>query len=438
LEVTDYQVRIIQRLFFKYSKQIVCTATTRAGKSLGGAIGIILASVHRPEKVRVVAPTQDHTKIIMGYVIQHIIDSELLQNALLFDVTGMGIERLRKEITKKKLTFKNGSEIMCISANLSTSGRSLVGWGGTLIFVDEGEQIPAEIMRTKIMRMLGDSPDSSIFIIGNPVVYGYMWEKSTDPKWYFMRIDWRQCVEAGRMTEEFVMDRKAEMNDNEFRIWYEALWPEEMEDQLFSEKALRNIVAPLTDEEIELLKTPPDRKKLGVDVARFGKDYSVVYLVHQYGLKKFLMESRFLSKKDTMKTVGLVVDWDRTEQVDLIGIDDIGVGGGVSDRLGEIDCLSEKVSHFIAGASPTKRKELYTNLKAQSFREYERQATKKLIRLVDPKNGYRLMEELRKMKFERTSSGKMKVIDPEDKSPDWADSSNIALWEGEVFSFAFA
>ncbi|RLG90658.1 MAG: hypothetical protein DRO16_01780 [Thermoprotei archaeon] len=42
-----------------------------------------------------------------------------------------------------------------------------------------------------------------------------------------------------------------------------------------------------------------------------------------------------------------------------------------------------------------------------------------------------LIEQLNKLKYEITSAGKIKIIDPEDKSPDFSDSLAYAVAEPE-------
>lgn len=449
LEVTDYQVKIIKRIFFKSPKRVVCTATTRAGKSLAVAIGVVLLAIFRDgEKIRLIAPTEEHTKIVMGYVIQHILDNSVFKSCLMMDTKGLGVERLKKVLTKQRMVLKNNSEIMTITANISAQGRSLVGWGGSVVIVDEAEIIESEIMRTKVMRMLGDSPDSSIFMIGNPVQYGFMYDKSTDPKWAFTQIGWQECVSEGRMTEEFIEERRAELTKNEFDIWYNARWPEELEDQLFTMQDLKNMIAPLTQNEIGLLSGEPDEKRLGCDIARFGNDFTVLYKNLRYGDKWFLSDFKVFGKNDLMKTVGNIIAFDGIDGFDSINVDDSGLGGGVSDRLREQEQTSNKVHAFIAGERPWKldRKltrseeednKIYLNKKAFFYRKFESLARKGLVRLVNPEEHHKLISELKKIKYEHKSDGKMKIIPPEDKSPDFADSACISFFEGFKFVVDF-
>ena len=435
LRITTYQSRIIFTIFWKEPKKTICTASTRAGKSLAVAIGCILLAVFRPEKIRIIAPTDEHTRIIMNYIIQHILDNDFCREALLFNTEGMGVEKIKKELTKQKLTFKNGSEIMTLSANIGADGRSLIGWGASAVICDEGENIPVEIMRTKVMRMLGDSPDSSIFIIGNPSAIGYMYEKSTDPDWSFMRVDWRECVKEGRLTQEFIDERKRELTELEFGIWYDARWPEEFEDQFFSHDELGNLFAPLADEERKLLEYEPDEKYLGVDVARLGFDLTVLTQVFKYGEKYFIVGIDSFEKKDLMDTVGRIVNLDKEENFGRINIDSIGLGAGVYDRLKEIEGAGEKAREFVAGQAPSREKEKYINKKAQQYSILKRMLKNCQIRNAC-ENAGKLHNEMKKIKFEFQSTGKMRIVDPEEKSPDFADSLVIAMSD-TGFRFAF-
>jgi phage terminase large subunit len=75
-----------------------------------------------------------------------------------------------------------------------------------------------------------------------------------------------------------------------------------------------------------------DRKTLGLDVARFGSDSTVLTALH--GLK-FVARKEYV-KKSTTEVTGEVIAWLRENgAVDVICIDVTGVGGGVVDNLND-------------------------------------------------------------------------------------------------------
>lgn len=73
-----------------------------------------------------------------------------------------------------------------------------------------------------------------------------------------------------------------------------------------------------------------DRKVIGVDVARFGADSTVMHFMH--GLR--VEQRRTFQKRDTVEIAGEVIALCRdVEHVDVIVVDGTGLGGGVVDNL---------------------------------------------------------------------------------------------------------
>lgn len=76
------------------------------------------------------------------------------------------------------------------------------------------------------------------------------------------------------------------------------------------------------------------KRVMGVDVARFGNDETVFSIIEQkdlYHWEQILLE-RF-KKKDTVWTSGYVMELEKKFHLDVSVVDDIGVGGGVTDNL---------------------------------------------------------------------------------------------------------
>ena len=299
LVITEYQVRIIQAIFFK-APRMLCIAPTRAGKSLAVALGALLLAAYKSgEKIRIVSFTERTTKIIMGYVIDYALDHELLYNNLMYDVKNLGVDRIKKEFSKSRIVYAHNSEIMTLTANVSGGGSSLVGWGATTLIVDEGEQMPEELVDTKIMRMLGDTPDASVFMISNPEHRGFMYRKHNHPGWELMVVSDEDCVKAGRFTQAYIDERKDSLTSRQYNIWYKPWWPDEDDDALFSSKAIGNMFADITPAEKTQLKGEPDAKHLGVDVARLGVDLTVFVETLYYGEKKYITDIYSFVKKRT-------------------------------------------------------------------------------------------------------------------------------------------
>lgn len=78
-------------------------------------------------------------------------------------------------------------------------------------------------------------------------------------------------------------------------------------------------------------------KVLGCDIARFGDDKTVFTILQRAdgGWKMIYLTS--IRGQDLMQTVGQIVELRRTYGVHYVVVDDCGLGGGVTDRLMELE-----------------------------------------------------------------------------------------------------
>ena len=158
-------------------------------------------------------------------------------------------------------------------------------------------------------------------------------------------------------------------------------------------------------------------KKLGVDVARFGDDRSVL-VIRQ--MEKVTRKEAY-SSMDTMQIAGHVLRLAKEENVKPpnVFIDVIGVGGGVYDRLKEQGWNATAVN---VSESP-EDKENYANLRAELYAH----SLKEWIKtgdLTEDDDWY----ELANIKYKFNSQGKLQIESKEDmkkrgvESPDVADA----------------
>ena len=119
------------------------------------AMAVLLRAITHPEKWAVVAPSHPKAMIIMRYIIDHCYDNEIFRSQLDMDETAK--DRLKREVSKTRLTFKGGGEIFVLSAdsrNKAQAGETLMGFGAANIILDESSLIDDDIY-AKIKRMLG-------------------------------------------------------------------------------------------------------------------------------------------------------------------------------------------------------------------------------------------------------------------------------------------
>lgn len=113
----------------------------------------------------------------------------------------------------------------------------------------------------------------------------------------------------------------------------------------------------------ELNDNPPIRKLLSIDVARYGDDKISFYAFENLGVTG----KQTHEKKSTMETVGLALVFAKKHGIEAFAVDEIGVGGGVADRLAELgyqvifvnaaerkdvrkDCFNRRAEIYLNGA----------------------------------------------------------------------------------------
>lgn len=169
------------------------------------------------------------------------------------------------------------------------------------------------------------------------------------------------------------------------------------------------------------------RKVLGVDVARYGEDKTVI--LYREGNKVTKVEKYV--KEDTMQTAGRVVNAIQTFKPEVTQIDVIGVGAGVFDRLKE---LGHTVEPFNSSEKPENEEALerFANVRAEAYWGLRERIINDEIDIPDDEE---LVGELANLKYKFTSSGKLQIESKEDmkkrgvKSPDIADALMIAFYD---------
>lgn len=156
-------------------------------------------------------------------------------------------------------------------------------------------------------------------------------------------------------------------------------------------------------------------KKMGVDVARFGDDRSVI-IIRQ--MEKILRKEVFYGL-DTMQIAGHALRVAKEEIVrpENIYVDTIGIGAGVYDRLKE---QGWNVSSVNVAESP-KDKENYINLRAELYAT----SVKEWVKTADiPKDDD--YYELANIKYKFNSQGKLQIESKEDMKKRGIDSPDVA------------
>ena len=171
-----------------------------------------------------------------------------------------------------------------------------------------------------------------------------------------------------------------------------------------------------------------DMRSIGIDVARTGEDSTVFTIMNSFKH----IGSDWHYGKDTMETVGKAIslfkEYGCIKKKDVFVVDDIGVGGGVTDRLLE---QGYNVIPFNSSAKDfVEDEERFHNNRAQLGWHVKLHFRDGKVSLLD--HG-KYIKHLSSIKTKFHSNGKIIVIPKDDikkeigESPDWYDSYALAL-----------
>lgn len=335
-QMADSQADIFLYIFLRLHPRNEVIAPTQFGKSTVVAMALILRSQTFGEDWAIVTGEMPKSMIIMEKVIEHCFDHPSLYGQLELD-PNESLDRLRKNRTRQHLSWKRGGSVRVFTADARNRQRTksaLSGFGSPNIIEDEASLVPNDV-QAMIMRMLGGHQDNYLMKIGNP------WQPNPNhfyKTWYqdnYNRvfIDYKQALAEGRYTEEFIEEMRQQPF---FDILYECKFPPEdavLEGgwrKIITEREIENA---FVDPDTNIIQTATGKGKLGVDIGR-GVNKSVFCL--RYDNITAIIERN--TDKDLMAQVGKIIHFMKQYNITSsnVFIDDVGVGGGVTDRMTEL------------------------------------------------------------------------------------------------------
>lgn len=414
---TPYQLDIAEEILLKKNKRIVISACTQVGKTFILALVAIVFKLKYPgSKIGIIAPDFPRAKQMMQYLLEHINDHPIIARAL--PTRTDLIMKRSVEFTKKRISFRDGGDIELMSAHKGKQGLLGKGGGKDLYLVDESVLIDDDTFKGGIMRMLATKPDAILVQIGNPVQINHFYEDFNNPNHKKIRITYKDAIDAGLFTHEFI-DEQRKLCGGEDSPLFRMLWAADFVEEATGALIPMSKIMDAIDRPLELNKHAT--WQLGVDVARFGTDNTVLTAVHTDG-EYFVIKKediRTASGKSTTETAGRVVVMHRKNKYSRIGVDDIGVGGGVTDTLSD-QGLPVFPFNSSNKAGDTK---MFSNKKAEAAWTLRQLFMEDRISIP---NHPELIRDLQRMVQDYDGQGRIKVVDPPEKSPDYFDSLLIA------------
>ncbi|KKL56314.1 hypothetical protein LCGC14_2246640, partial [marine sediment metagenome] len=176
--------------------------------------------------------------------------------------------------------------------------------------------------------------------------------------------------------------------------------------------------------------TESSSKSLGVDVARFGSDNTVLI-----GYKNFKqIHKKKFNGQDTVKTSNMIKHLIITEDYKTIVIDDTGIGGAITDQLNDWVNETNRIVEIIPVnfAESAQNEDDYSGIVTEMWFNVKKLIGEKRIQLIDDGN---LFSELAGRKYDFDNKGRFKVESKQEykkrngsRSPDEADALILCVW----------
>jgi len=327
-----------------------------------------------------------------------------------------------KATSERSVKFSNGSEILFRHLEEMNNIQNMnLGWFG----IEQAEELETDDQFLKLWgRLRREDASRSGFVIANTNGHNWiykLWKIGNDPDYELFEAN---SFQAEAYLPKDTLDSWRKLKESKPKIYNRFVmnsWDESDATDVIIQPAW---VAAAAKRDLNI--TLPIRRIVSIDVARRGDDHSVFYAIEN---GKVIGREDW-EKKSTMETVGLAqIFAKKHKDIQAFAVDEIGVGGGVADRLQELG----KQVVFVNSSRKSHFKDRFYNVRAEIY-QYgadELEAGRAQIQADDVD----LQEQLSWAKYkEIKSSGVFQVEAKDDikkrygRSPDNADAFLAGLW----------
>ena len=290
------------------ARRLLLLCSRQSGKStVAAALAVHTATTKSGALVLLLSPSQRQSGELFRKV------TGVLRAA----ATGIAI----KQQSALQLELANGSRIVALPAGEET----VRGFSGVaLLIIDEAARVPDELYYS-VRPMLAVSRGKLVALStpwGRKGWFYHAWSRSDD--WEKIRITAADCP---RLNEEILEQERESMGEWWFRQEYLCEFTEAGGEGFI----YADWVHACT--ELDDTVDPQAAVDIGLDVARSAGGDRTVFVAVQDGVVIDIQAGR---QPDLMATCGKAVDIITKTRARSIRIDDSGVGGGVTDRLREL------------------------------------------------------------------------------------------------------
>lgn len=322
----DYRINFEPRawqaeVIAKQTRFTVLALHRRAGKTTLAVAMLLTAAFRKVGNYTYVSPQKNQSKTNMWDIIKTMLGDILsvrTPNGPIVDVRESDLS----------LRFFNGSKLWLLGAEDPDKirGAKLTG-----AIVDEVAQMPKEIWSEVLRPALMDSNGWALFI-GTPKgvnLFSDLFYRGEDPKF---KPEWSAakytCYETGALSTKEIDAYKAEVDENTFRREMLCDFSASADNQLLS---LIDVMEAINRPQLQGMYSMRIPLVMGVDVARFGNDRSVI--VFRRG--QIAEEPISLSETSVPQLADFVNYHYNIRKPAAVFVDGTGIGGGLVDVLAQ-------------------------------------------------------------------------------------------------------
>ncbi len=245
-------------------------------------------------------------------------------------------------------------------------------------------------------------------------------EKSkSDDNYSYFRVTCWDAIREGILSEEEVLQAKNDLPEKIFKELYEAEASED-EGQLISNESISKLFSNT--------HLPDGVKYITADIARLGKDKTVIYYWNGLRVEEVIEMNTSLITESAQAIKNLQVKYNVNNSNTIV--DEDGVGGGVMDLL--------KCTGFVNNSRPLKvagKEENFSNLKTQCYYKLSEVINKNEIYFKDQSIERKLSEELEWVRLPKEfDTSKISLLSKDEvkkkigRSPDYSDALMMRMY----------
>lgn len=433
------QDEIVKDIVFQHNNRLLLNTYSQWGKSFSIGIGLALYLVLNGEnlsgfEIDIIGPTMNDAENVRDDMLEAGLESQEFKQ-MIDTSQGSDPEDLKKSANRSLITLNSGDiRIQCLSASSGSRGKGqgLMGSGADIVVMDESNRIAHSVWKENIARML-NTEDAVLIEAGNPFHKdNQFFSHWTNSDFKCFHVDDEKGVETGRHSKRF-FDNKAKdvggRNSLEYKVLYKSRFPDQVDNALIKHSWIEAAESKSFEfEDPEVI--------YGCDIADEGDDLiTISRVLKEFG--KYILTDQWARKKSS--DTGETAQWiqqtvpEGPESVDKLIVDYVGIGAGVWSKLKELGFSPDK---FKAGSNPIAEQDRFQNKKARNYFKLRDHLQDGTICFMDgwrnndlqmPEN--RLVHELTHIQTERRAKDKVRIVDPDSGSPDFADSLCMAMYE---------